>query len=30
VREIELLKMMKGEESAVRMEGAIKHAPTKV
>jgi hypothetical protein len=26
VREVELLKMMQGEEGAIRMEGAIKHA----
>ena len=30
VREVELLKMMKGEESAIGMESAIKHAASKV
>ena len=30
VREVELLKMMQGEEGAIGMEGAIKHAASKV
>jgi hypothetical protein len=30
VREVELLKMMQGEEGAFGMEGAIKHAASKV
>ncbi|KAJ6976429.1 hypothetical protein NC653_028531 [Populus alba x Populus x berolinensis] len=30
VREVELLKMMEGEEGAIGMEGAIKHAASKV
>jgi hypothetical protein len=30
VREVELLKMMQGEEGAIGMEGAIKHAAREV
>ncbi|KAJ6950794.1 hypothetical protein NC651_004466 [Populus alba x Populus x berolinensis] len=30
VREVELLKMIQGEEGAIGMEGAIKHAASKV
>jgi hypothetical protein len=30
VREVELLKMMQGEEGAIGMEGAIKRAASKV
>ncbi|KAJ6881095.1 hypothetical protein NC651_027823 [Populus alba x Populus x berolinensis] len=30
VREVEVLKMMQGEEGAIGMEGAIKHAASKV
>jgi hypothetical protein len=30
VREVELLKMMQGEEGAIGMEGAVKHAAREV